>query len=165
MGWLLEVALGAGVAVTVARAVVPGGPAPIPADDRPGIHLASFSAEGVTARGPGVELQAGRLRSEYRRLLGARVGPPVGLELSKVYARWARTVAGAGGAGGAIEVIAEAARPHARGLELEACHVRLGDDVVSAGKALWDTQAGRLFVAAGRRPDGRRTAPATFTLR
>jgi hypothetical protein len=158
VGWLAEIALGAGVALTVARAVVPGGPAPIPADDRAGIHLASFSAEGVTARGLGVELRAWRLRSEYRRFLGARVGPPTGLELSEVHARWARPA-------GAIEVIAERARPHARGLELETSHVRLGDDVVSADKALWDTQAERLFVAAGRRPDGRRTAPATFTLR
>lgn len=158
MGWLGEIALGAGVALAAARAVVPGGPAPIPADDRPGIHLASFQAEGVTARGPGVELRAWRLRSEYRRLLGARVGPPVGLELSKVHARWAR-------AAGAVEVIADAARPHVRGLELEGCHVRLGDEIVSAERSLWDTQAERLLVAAGRRPDGRRTAPATFTLR
>lgn len=158
MGWLVEIALGAGVALTVARAVVPGGPAPIPADDRAGIHLASFSAEGVTARGPGVELRAWRLRSEYRRFLGARVGPPTGLQLSKAHARWDRTA-------GPLEVIADAVRPHARGLELEACHVQLGGEVVSAEKALWDTQAGRLFVAAGRRPDGRRTAPATFSLR
>lgn len=151
---LVWLGLGAGAALVVARAMLPGGPAAPPGQGRPSVGLASFLADGITAHSNGVTLRGSRLRPAYRRLAGARVGPPEGLEVVQVHAAWEGPRP--------VEVIAASAAVHERGLRFEDCHVRVADQVVAAERALWDVEAGRLLVPRGRRPDGTRTAPTAL---
>lgn len=144
-----------GLATAVAwRAVAPGAEvAPPSRDGDAGIGLAGFVADGVRvdAGGPsrGV-LRAWRARFAYRDVAGARVGPPVGLELKNVQAAW-----GPPGPG-SVELIAERSVLDQRpGVRFEGCVLRLdGDRLVNADTVVW-VDPDRLFVR------GRGATPST----